>query len=323
MRRARASTIESLSRRLTPAGPIGPRSTGIAAVVVSCTAWGCVGILVRALPLAAVTIAGFRLGFASLGVLAGGLTPPGRVQLRPRGQWRRLLLLGALMAANWWLFILAFQLTDIGITVVLSFTWPVWAALFDRSLDIARPDRATVAALGVSMLGIALLGLRHGIELRPQDLAGMAAALATALSFAVMVMSSRSIHASISSATVNFWQSLIAAALLMPFALLGLHGRPLHGKDIAILVVLGAVLTGLGGTLFLVGMRTLSSAETAVFSYLEPLSATVLAAVFLHENPGAPGFVGIVLIVGAGLWVAVAQPAASQPPSTARKAPVT
>jgi drug/metabolite transporter, DME family len=310
--------------RLAPSRPVGARSTGLVAVALPCALWGAVGLLVRQLDLPAVVVADLRLAFASLGVLALGLLRPGTVRLAPRGHWPRLALLGVLMAANWWLFILAFHLTDVGVTVVLSFSWPLWLALAARPLGHEPLRTGTALALCVSVLGMVLLAARGGHAPDARDLAGMAAALCTSLLFAITVLISRSADAALPSATLNFWQTTIATAVLAPFALLG-RGGTLDARSLGILVVLGAVMTGAGGTLFVLGMRILSPAEVGVVSYLEPVSATILAALVLGEQPGARGYAGIALLIAAGVWVVLRDPqapdrypAASQPPSTGR-----
>jgi DME family drug/metabolite transporter len=298
--------------RLAPSRPVGARSTGLVAVALPCTLWGSVGLLVRQLDLPAVVIADLRLAFASLGVVVLGLARAGSVRLAPRGHWPRLALLGLLMAANWWLFILAFQLTDVGVTVVLSFSWPLWLALAARPLGHEPPRLGTALALGVSVVGMVLLAARGGHAPDAKDLAGMAAALFTSLSFAATVLISRSADAALPSATLNFWQTTIATVVLAPFALLG-RGGTLDGRSLSILLVLGAVMTGAGGTLFVLGMRILSPAEIGVVSYLEPVSATILAALVLGEHPGPRGYAGIALLVSAGVWVVLRGPRPDRP----------
>jgi DME family drug/metabolite transporter len=317
--------------RLAPSRPAGTRSTGLLAVALPCTLWGSVGLLVRQLDLPAVVIADLRLGFASLGVLLLGLLRAGEVRLAPRGHWQRLALLGVLMAVNWWLFILAFQLTGIGVTVVLSFSWPLWLALSAHRLGQERPRLATMVALGVSLAGMVLLAARGGHAPAARDLAGMAAALATSLLFAVNLLVSRSVDAALPSATLNFWQTTIATAVLAPFTVLG-QGGVLDARSLAILVVLGAVMTGAAGTAFVLGVRLLTPTEIGVVSYLEPVSATILAALVLGEDPGVRGDLGIALLIAAGVWVVLRgggspeagrqgtpdRPVLSQPPASRR-----
>jgi drug/metabolite transporter (DMT)-like permease len=52
-----------------------------------------------------------------------------------------------------------------------------------------------------------------------------------------------------------------------------------------------------------VGSRILAAQETAVVSYMEPLVAAVLGAIFLDERLGALGLVGVALLLGAGLSI--------------------
>lgn len=292
-----------IARRLAPTPVLGGRRGAILGVVTATTSWGFVGLLVRLLDLPAVAIAGYRLGLAALAIGVFGLVRRGTVGRIPRGQERRFLVLGALMAFDWWLFIQAFQLTQIGVTVVLAFTWPVWVALLSRLLRLEAPDKAALGALAVSIAGIGLIATRSAAAPSGQDLLGMGAALLTSFVMSVVVLLSRSVDAEVSSTTVNFWQSAIAGVILAPFTVAGSLRGTLDLRAAGILLLLGVVLTGLGNTLFVRGMRVLAVPETAAMAYLEPVSATLLAAVFLAERPGIAGAVGMVMVLAAGLWV--------------------
>jgi drug/metabolite transporter (DMT)-like permease len=48
-------------------------------------------------------------------------------------------------------------------------------------------------------------------------------------------------------------------------------------------------------------------------SYLEPVSATILAALVLGEHPGPRGYAGIALLVSAGVWVVLRGPRPDRP----------
>lgn len=287
----------------TPSPVRAERRTAILSVAVTTTSWGAVGLLVRLLDLPAVAIAGHRLALGALTVGLFALARPMGLGRIPAGQWRRLLVLGALMALNWWLFILAFQLTEIGVAVVLAFTWPVWVALLSKLLDIEPPDRVALLALVVSLAGVGLIAVRSVTAPSAQDLLGMGVALLTSLLMSVVVLVSRSMDATVSSATVNFWQSAIAALILAPFTVAGSLRGTLDLRAVGILVVLGVVLTGVGQTVFVRGMRSLAVPETAAMAYLEPVAGTLLAALFLDELPGVLGAAGMALVLGAGLWV--------------------
>lgn len=64
------------------------------------------------------------------------------------------------------------------------------------------------------------------------------------------------------------------------------------------ILLLGLVNTGLGCYLYFAPLPQLKSQTVAVCGYLEPLSATVFAAMILGETLGAAQIVGGILIIG-------------------------
>lgn len=68
------------------------------------------------------------------------------------------------------------------------------------------------------------------------------------------------------------------------------------------IIILGLVNTGLGCYLYFSPMNVLSVQTVAVCGYLEPLSAVIFAAVFLHEQMELMQIIGAVLIIGGAVY---------------------
>jgi DME family drug/metabolite transporter len=109
----------------------------------------------------------------------------------------------------------------------------------------------------------------------------------------------------------------LAAMLAVPGAVL-LSGAPqLHTGDIAIVLWLGVVSTGVAYLLFSYALRHISAATGVVLALAEPVTAFVLAMVVVGEQPGLAGVLGLMAVM-AGLWVVVRSelrphPEAAQP----------
>jgi drug/metabolite transporter (DMT)-like permease len=299
------------------------RNLGLVAVPYA--AWGSVGIFVREIDLPPSAISAWRLLFA---VLAITLMMSARAELRhfhPGVQKRLLIMMGMVLGLAKPLFLLALVRTDIGVAVVIAFSWPLWHTLLAWVFRGERQPPNVVAALALCLAGLAMVALRSGDIPRGDDAIGIAAALTASVLAAVQIFLIREVHFDIPAMTVNLWQSAVAAIMLFPFAAHGVITRGLSVNDIAILVLIGGVFTGVGGAMQVAGARRLNPAATAVVSYLEPLVATVLGVLLLDERPRVVGAIGIVLVLGSGIFVllrANVQPA-SQPPSTGMNAPVT
>src|SRR5207253_5123687 len=71
--------------------------------------------------------------------------------------------------------------------------------------------------------------------------------------------------------------------------------------------LLGALLLGAcGASLFYAGLRWIPAQRAAVLTYLEPVVAALVGALFFGERLGAWGALGAALILGGGVAVALA-----------------
>ena len=287
--------------------------------------WGSVGVFVRQIDLSSAAISAWRLLFAVATIAALMAVRADIRRFHPGGQRRLLILLGMVLGLAWPLFLLALIRTDIGVAVVVAFSWPLWYTLLAYFFRGERQPPVVVAALVLCLVGLALVAVRSGDLPRGDDAIGIAAALGASIFAALQILLIRDVELDIPALTVNLWQSTVAAILLSPFAVHGAVTQGLTWTDLAILVLIGGVFTGLGGALQVAGARRLNPAATAVASYLEPLVATALGIIVLDERPRVVGAIGIVLVVGSGMFVLLrgqGQPA-SQPPSTGTYVPVT
>lgn len=95
------------------------------------------------------------------------------------------------------------------------------------------------------------------------------------------------------------------AVLLLPVLLV--EGMAWLGEPggLALALYLGAIPTALAYALFARGLQRLSAGETATLTLAEPLTAMLLGAVVLGEQPGALAIAGAALVLAGLLVLAV------------------
>lgn len=72
------------------------------------------------------------------------------------------------------------------------------------------------------------------------------------------------------------------------------------------LLLVGATINGLvGAFLFNFGLPRIGAQLTGVLTYLEPVVAALLGVLVLHEAATVSSAVGLLVMIGAGAWVAV------------------
>jgi drug/metabolite transporter, DME family len=275
---------------------------GIVMVTLAAASWGTWSLFLRPSGLPTLVIS--PLVFAVMGVV----TLP--VALRgPRVLWTRatvalLLANTAFDALNVITFFAALTQTTVAIAVLTHYAAPILVALaapvVDR--DIATP-RSTVAAAIVALCGLVIvLEPWHA----PADGAviGGLLGLASAVCYAGNVFSVRRLAAAIGVTRAMSYHSLIAAAVLTPFAL---AAEPLGvlGARGVLLVCAGAVTIGaVSGIVYATGLLRIGSARAAILAYAEPLVAVAVGALVWGESLHPLAALGGALVLGAGIHVA-------------------
>lgn len=271
-------------------------------LLAACTvAQGSIAILVRQVDLSAMSIVCIRagLGAATIGAIAIAL---GRARML-RFPGVAPLGLGILVAGQFSLYFAAIQETSVASAVVITYAAPVFIALFAPILLNERLTIVDGGALIVSLGGVGLIALGDGTgEVRTL---GVLLALGGALTFALLLVLFKRYAAQLNAVTVVFWELVVAAVVLFPVAVNSSYDSVDAGQVMA-LVALGALLTGIVTTLFVTALRSVPVTSAGILTYLEPVSAALLAVVLLDERLTLPVIVGGWCIIGSGAVVVLA-----------------
>lgn len=278
--------------------------------------WGSIPIFVRMVDVSPFVIVFWRVAFGAATALIY-LLITGKVKelkhLRGRGILA-LLALGALLAVNWVLFFGAFALTRVAVVELISYTGPVFVAALAPLAIRERFDLHIVVPLVLALGGTALIFGMGGLSGRDDDsLWGALMAFGTALIYAGLMLTSKRLLRTIDPPVLAFGEYVFAAILLLPAVFL-LPG-PTGGKEWGALATLGAVHTTIAILVFLSGLRRVRADHAAVFTYAEPVTAVIFAAIFLAEPLGWATAVGGALVVTAGVLVARMAPRATVEPA--------
>ncbi|RJQ55585.1 MAG: DMT family transporter [Actinobacteria bacterium] len=280
---------------------------GVLEIAAAALIWGSMGVLIRLLQMGPVAIVFWRSAFACAALLLFMLLTGRARQLVVRRHRLLLALTGILLLFSMVFFVLAVQLTTIANAVLIVYTAPVLIALLAPLILRERFELRMLLSLALALTGIALIVAPRGLSLESRHALGVAYAFACAFSYALLVLAGKKIVHAVSARVIAFYQSLLAAVLLLPFA--ARLPPPPAAVSWVMLVVLGIVHTALAGMLYLAGLRTVKAADAGTLSYLEPLSAAVYALVFLGEPLTSGVIAGGLLIVAAGWIVIVFRPA--------------
>ncbi len=280
---------------------------GVLEIAAAALIWGSMGVLIRLLKLGPIVIVFWRSLFAAAALFLFMMATRRMRRLIVRRHRPLILLTGVLLLFSMVFFVKAVELTTIANAILVVYTAPVIIALL-APVVVGEPfEWRTLLALALAIAGIALIVAPQGLALGSRHALGIAYAFITAVSYALLVLAGKRIVCEISARVLAFYETGVAALILVPFVV----GQPLPPTAVSwgLLAVFGVVHTALAGMLYLHGLRSVKAAEAGILGYLEPLSGTVYALVFLGEALTAGVIAGGLLIIAAGLIVIGYRPA--------------
>ncbi len=280
---------------------------GYLKIISAILIWSSLGIFIRkiALPNYAIifytaTIAG-ALQFILLA--SGGLL---RTAWRAGGDSRSALLLvlsPICFTANAMLFYYAFRHTTIANAVLTHYTAPVFVAILAPLLLKEKIQRITWIAITLSSLGLwFILGGKTNLSALLQgdgEHLGILAGALSGLAYAFLILIIRRIASLYPSLFITCIQNGIVAIILLPFA----FRIELLWEQVPYLLIMGVLHSTIAPLLYVQGFRSVTANEAAILGYAEPIGATILAFIFLHEVPGVSALFGGAMILFSGYLI--------------------
>ena len=213
-------------------------------------------------------------------------------------RWRLLLLRGVVGFSALFFYVWAVSHGELGAVLALQQLSPMFVAFLSVLLLGERP-RASHYLLGAACFVGAVLIVRPDRGLG--SLGAGAAVLSAALSASAYV-SVRTLTRTEPTARIVLWFSVVAAALSLPPALAG--WRPLSVRAVCLLVGAGLCAAS-GQTLMTSSYRRAQAHVASAFSYSSVPLGYVLGIVVWGERPDLLGTLGIVIILAAGVAIAL------------------
>lgn len=231
---------------------------------------------------------------------AGLLILAWRRQL-PSGQWWwRAGLLGLCSIGLFFpLLFLGAYLLPAGLASTLQAASPVLMVFLAWWLLRERPRLVSVLAAIVGIIGVALLVLRAPEAPDPLGVVGALGSMTVATLGIVMI---KRWKPPVDMITFTSWQLVAGGLFLLPVAFL-IEGPPpsLDGRSVLALLWIALPGTALAYVCWFVGMRELPANSVAIIGLLNPVVATLLGVIVLHEQFGPAQALGLVLVLGSVL----------------------
>lgn len=298
-----------------PSAAPGTDLIGAGLMVLAATCFATLGPLSRFAGDAgveALTIVTWRAGIGAVVVTAiialrffvTGVRPASLRAIPRRDRWFMVAAAAANLLLNLAAF-MAFERIEIALTLLVFYLYPAGVAIVSTTWFGERLDAVRWAALGLSLVGSALVVAGAG-DLGDVDLVGVGLALAAAVMQAFYVLAARHGFARVpgpQAAALTMGGAFVGYLFLAaPLGALGAMAQPLAGTDaLWPVVTAGVVGAGIPTFAFVLGIRRLGPSRAAILATLEPVVGVALAAWLLAELPTPVQIVGGVAILAAAI----------------------
>lgn len=220
-----------------------------------------------------------------------------------------LLLSGAALGFNWIFLFESYCHTTVATATLCYYMAPILIillspVLFREKMTIKKAVCIIIALVGILLISGVLDAGISGIG----ELKGIGFGLAAAVLYAAVVLLNKKISG-ISSLLRTVIQLGVSGVILLPYTLLTEEwgSLALDRNGIIMLAVVGIVHTGIAYALYFGSIKKLPAQTVAIFSYVDPVLAIILSALFLQEPMSLTGIAGSVLILGAAFLSEIKQ----------------
>ncbi|CAH2715321.1 hypothetical protein BACCIP111895_02505 [Neobacillus rhizosphaerae] len=272
-------------------------------LIMTMLIFGSIGVFVKKIELTSSEIAFLRGVIGSLFLLIAGFLVKHKPSFKALKENAILLLLsGAAIGFNWIFLFESYRYTTISNATISYYFAPIFVMILAPLVLKEKLTSVKVVCILTAMFGLFLIVNTGGGDTSGSQYhsLGIFYGLLAAAFYASVVLMNKFIK-NLSGFEITLVQLMTAALVLLPYVLWQghLHFASLNSTSIIFILIIGIVHTGLGYFLYFTSIQKLKGQTIAVLSYIDPISAVIIATIFLSENMTMIQMIGGVLVLGA------------------------
>ena len=214
-----------------------------------------------------------------------------------------LVISGAFIGLNWVLLFESYRYTSVAVATLCYYMAPIFVMVVSPFLLKEKLTPKKTICVAVALIGMVFVsGVLDGEISDISEIKGILFGLGAAALYASVVMMNQKLRA-VPTYDKTIMQLAIAAAVLIPYILFveDLSTVTLTPLIIVMALIVGVVHTGIAYAMYFGSMNDLKAQTVALFSYIDPIVAIILSALFLKEPMTVYSIIGAVLVLGATL----------------------
>ena len=212
-----------------------------------------------------------------------------------------LLVSGGFIGLNWVLLFESYRYTSVAVATLCYYMAPIFVMIVSPFLFKEKLTVKKVLCVIVALIGMVFVsGVLDGGISDVSEMKGILFGLGAAALYATVIMMNQKLR-EVPTYDKTIMQLGAAAVVLIPYILFveDLSAVVLTPLIVFMLIIVGVVHTGIAYALYFGSMNGLKAQTVALFSYIDPIVAIILSAMFLKEPMTIYSAIGAVLVLGA------------------------
>lgn len=256
----------------------------------------------------AVVIAGGRVIWSSVAMLAVSLVKKSSLKLNGKKDYAVALVAGVVLAVHWTTFFQAIQSSSVAIGTITFSAFPLFLTFleplfFHESLRLRNLVTALLLLAGVGIT-VPDFSLENKVTL------GILWGLVSALAYAVLSLANRHLSGRYEARTVCLYEQGTAAVLLLPALIFSRVTWSF--QNFVGIAAIGLVCTAIAHSLYVAAQRHVKAQTAGIISGLETVYGILFALLFLGEIPSPRELIGGAVILGVAVFSSCIPSASSQ-----------
>ncbi len=260
-------------------------------LIVAMLIFGLMGILAKYLPSSPLVL---LYAFQVVGLITYFLVLVKTKKFQLKGALKLIFVMTFFNLISDFSFFSAVKLTSVTNAVLIKFTAPIFILILAPIIISEKRERSSLYAIPLAILGLFMIIYQSNLVF-DANLTGMAFALVTAVSSAVVLILIKKIMKSLDLYTMLFYRFLISTILLTP--IIFLESSLMSSDMIISLALFGVLFITIGTTIHVQGVKRIPVQRSSILGYIEPLSAAVYGIFLFSEIPTIFTIIGGALIL--------------------------
>lgn len=263
--------------------------------------FGSIGVFVKKVNLSSSEIAFLRGIIGSLFLIFASIFVKQKPSFKSiKNNLLLLILSGAAIGCNWILLFQAYKYTTISNATLSYYFAPIFVMI---AAPFVLKEQLTPVKLGciiAAMMGLFLINLGDSSSSgSSHNVVGILYGLSAAVLYACVILMNKFIK-DLSGFETTLVQLMISSLVLLPYIFMvdRMDFSGITSHSIIFILILGIVHTGIAYFLYFTSIKELKGQTIAVLSYIDPISAVIIAAIFLGESMSFIQIMGGALILG-------------------------